>query len=64
MKAGAMVWRGGAVSRPGKVDCVMHFGRRAWWWGGEGRSVHATAYCPRHVDPFLSACLSRLSYNL
>jgi len=26
--------------------------------------VHATAYCPRHVDPFASACLSRLSYNL
>jgi len=64
MKAGAMVWRGGAISRPGKVDCVMHFGRRAWWLGGEGRSVHATAYCPRHVAPFASACLSRLSYNL
>ena len=26
--------------------------------------MHATAYCPRRVDPFLSACLSRLSYNL
>jgi len=30
----------------------------------EGRSVHATAYCPRYVDPSPSACLSRLSLNL
>ena len=64
-KAGAMAWRGGAQSRPGKVACVMHFGRACWWgWAREGRSVHATAYCPRHVDPFPSACLSCLSFNL
>ena len=30
----------------------------------EGRSVHAAANCPRHVDPFPSACLSCLSLNL
>ena len=26
--------------------------------------MHATANCPKHVDPFPSACLSCLSYNL
>ena len=26
--------------------------------------MHATAYCPRHGDPFPSACLSCLSFNL
>jgi len=26
--------------------------------------VHATAYCPRHVDPLSSACLPCLSFNL
>jgi len=40
MKAGAMVWRGGVVSRPGKVYCVMH-----WKEGlvvGGGRDVRCT----------------------
>ena len=26
--------------------------------------MHATAYCPRHVDPLSSACLPCLSFNL
>ena len=40
----------------------MHLGEEGG--GGEGRSVHATASCPRHVDPFPSACLPCLSFNL
>ena len=31
-------------------------------WGG--RSMHATAYCPRQIDPLPSACLPCLSFNL
>ena len=64
-KAGAMAGRRGAVSGPGKVACVdAPWGGGLGGGGGEGRSVHATAYCPRHVDPLPSACLPCLSFNL
>ena len=64
-KAGAMAGRRGALSGPGKMACVdAPWGGGFVGGGGEGRSVHATAYCPRHVDPFPSACLPCLSFNL
>ncbi len=40
-KAGAIAWRGGAQSRPGKVACVMHFGRACCWWWAEGETFGA-----------------------
>jgi len=66
MKAGAMAWRGGALSGPGKVECVIHILGRLGLvgGGGHGRSVHATANRPRHGDPFPSACLSCLIFNI
>jgi len=66
MKAGAMAWRGGALSGPGKVACVMHIlgGLGLVGGGVDGRSVHATANCPRHGDLFPSACLSCLIFNI
>jgi hypothetical protein len=64
-KAGAMAGRRGALSGSGKVACVdAPWGGGLGGGGGEGRSVHATAYCPRHVDPLPSACLPCLSFNL
>ena len=63
-KAGAMAGRGGALSGSGKVACIEHLGGGLGGGGGEGRSVHATAYCPRHIDPLPSACLPCLSFNL
>jgi len=64
-KAGAMARRGGALFGTGKVACVD-----APWRGGfvggrmVGRSLHETASCQRHVDPFSSACLSCMRSNL
>ncbi len=64
-KAGAMARRRGALFGTGKVACVD-----APWGGGsvggrgEGRSVHATASCPRYVDPFSSAYLPCMRFNL
>ena len=64
-KAGAMAGRRGALSGSGKVAWVdAPWGGGLGGGGGEGRSVHATAYCPRHVDPLPSACLPCLSFNL
>ena len=64
-KAGAMAGRRGALSGPGKVACVdAPWGGGFVGGGGEGRSVHATAYCPRHVDPFPSPSLPCLNFNL
>ena len=64
-KAGAMAGRRGALSGSGKVACVdAPWGGGLGGGGGEGRSVHATAYCPRHVDPLSSASLPCVSFNL
>jgi hypothetical protein len=46
-KAAAMARSVGAVSNPGKVACVMRFGRACG--GGEGRSVHTRPHTARSM---------------
>jgi len=60
LELGHKGWGHGAVSHLGKVACVDAFLGGLTGWGGEGSSVYATENCPRHDDPFASACLSRL----